>query len=365
MAGNSIGQIFKVTTFGESHGQMIGAVIDGCPAGFTIDIDKIQKELDKRKPGQSSITTQRKEDDLVEIVSGLFESKTTGAPICLTIRNKDQKSSDYDKYENAFRPSHADVTYQEKYGIRDYKGGGRSSARETASRVAAGAIAKQFLTFLGIKITAFVSQVGHIKINPDFGLLDFENIEKNDVHCPDQKTASEMIDLITKVKEEGDSIGGIVSCIVDNCPIGLGEPVFDRLDAELAKAMLSINASKGFEIGSGFKCAEMKGSEHNDNIYKENEKFRFESNNSGGVLGGISNGDTIYFNVAFKPTSTIKKIDTILVQDGNYKKLENKNGRHDPCIVPRAVAVVEAMAAIVIFDFVLRNNVATFNKLKN
>ncbi len=355
MAGNSFGKIFRITTFGESHGSLIGVVIDGCPAGLPIDLDYINAEMDRRKPGQSNLTTSRKEHDIVEIVSGVFEGYSTGTPICIQIQNKDQRSTDYDKFKGAFRSSHADFTYQHKYGLRDHRGGGRASARETACRVAAGAVAKLILHQYGVKINAYVSQVGHITCDEHYSNLNFTNIENNAIRCPDNEKAHEMISFIEKLKNEGDSVGGKVSCVISHVPIGLGEPVYDKLEAELAKAMLSINASKGFEIGSGFSAASMKGSEHNDEILFENKDFKFKSNHAGGVLGGISNGEDICFNVAFKPTSTISQNDEVIDEQGKIRKLNNKEGRHDPCIVPRAVPVVEAMSALVLADLLLQS----------
>jgi chorismate synthase len=352
MAGNTFGHLFRITTFGESHGAMIGVVIDGCPSGVEIDLNEISKDLDRRKPGQSSITTSRKEKDSFDIVSGVFEGQTTGTPITILIPNKDTKPGDYDHIKDKFRPSHADFTYQAKYGVRDYRGGGRSSARETACRVAAGAIAKQLLKAYDLRIYSYVSQVGDVsmKLDADIDTFDTENI----VRCPDADTADKMIKLIKKIKKEGDSIGGVVSTIIKNIPAGLGEPVFDRLDADLAKAMLSINATKAFEYGSGFAGVSMKGSEHNDVIYKNEEgAIKTRSNHSGGILGGISNGMDIYFKVAFKPVATIMKDQKSLDKEGNEITVKGK-GRHDPCVVPRAVPIVEAMAALVMADHLLR-----------
>ena len=357
MAGNSFGNIFRITTFGESHGLGIGVIIDGCPAGLEISEADIQLELDRRKPGQSKITTQRKEGDKVIIQSGVFEGKTLGTPISLYIANQDQKSKDYSHIKDVFRPSHADFTYQEKYGHRDYRGGGRSSARETACRVAAGAIAKKLLQHYGLKINAFVSSVYNLKLDIPFEELDFSQTEKNIVRCPDDATAQKMIDLIDKARKDGDSLGGTVSCFVENCPTGLGEPVFDKLEAELAKAMLSINAVKGFEIGSGFSGTKMKGSEHNDIFEVKANKIQTKTNYSGGIQGGISNGMPIYFNVAFKPTATIiQKQNTV---NEKKEKLEMLGkGRHDPCVLPRAVPIVEAMTALVLIDYLLLNKLS-------
>ena len=347
---NKFGKIFTLTTFGESHGKAIGGIIDGCPANKDIDLSIVQFDLDRRKPGQSKIVTQRKESDKVEFLSGIFEGKTTGTPIGFIIVNKDQKSKDYDHIKNIFRPSHADFVYQKKYGIRDYRGGGRSSARETACRVVAGSIAKQILNDISFK--AFVSRVGDVSISSDFSKVNFENIEKNPVRCPDLKKAEEMENLIKSVRKEGDTIGGVVSCIIKNVPVGIGEPVFDKLHAELGKAMLSINAVKGFEYGSGFAGVKMKGSEHNDQ-YEADESTK--TNYSGGIQGGISNGMDIYFNVAFKPVATIMKDQKTIDSRGKETSISGK-GRHDPCVVPRAVPIVEAMASLVILDMILINN---------
>lgn len=350
--GNSYGTLFKISTFGESHGLAIGVVIDGCPAGLAIDEAFIQTELSRRKPGQSKITTQRKEEDTFKILSGVFEGKSTGAPIAIVIENQDQRSKDYGHIENTFRPSHADFTYQEKYGIRDHRGGGRSSARETAARVAAGAIAKLFLRKYQIEINAFVSQVGELKA-PHYSLLDLSKTEDNIVRCPDPAMAEKMIALIDQVRLDRDTIGGIVTCVIKNTPVGLGEPVFDKLHAELGKAMLSINAVKGFEYGSGFEGVQLRGSQHNDEFYNDQGKIRTKTNHSGGVQGGISNGEDIYFNVAFKPVATIMQDQQTVDKDGNEAVVSGK-GRHDPCVVPRAVPIVEAMAALVVVDFLLR-----------
>lgn len=355
MAGNSLGQIFRITTFGESHGSGIGVVIDGCPAGLDVDLDFIQFELDRRKPGQSKIVTQRKEDENFTIQSGVFNGQTTGTPISIFIPNQDQKSKDYEHIEHIFRPSHADYTYQTKYGIRDHAGGGRSSARETAARVVAGAFAKMLLKRLNIRVTAWVSQVGAIQL-PDEAAIDSRLIESNIVRCPDEKTALKMVELISQVRKEGDTIGGKVSCWIENCPVGLGEPVFDKLHADLAKAMMSINAAKGFELGSGFDCITMRGSEHNDIFINDGDKIITKTNHSGGIQGGISNGMTINFNIAFKPVATIIKGQKTIDKEGKEAMATGK-GRHDPCVVPRAVPIVEAMAALVIVDHLLRNKV--------
>ena len=354
MAGNTYGQIFKITTFGESHGKALGVILDGCPAGLEIDETFIQNELDRRRPGQSSIVTQRKEGDKVEILSGIFEGKSTGTPISMIINNKDQRSRDYGHIMDKFRPSHADFTYQKKYGLRDYRGGGRSSARETAARVAAGAIAKLLLQKNGISIHGYVSQVGNITISQDYKNLDFSNIENTPIRCPDLKVAEAMIDLIKKTRKKGDTVGGVVAAVVQGCPVGLGEPVFDKLHAELGKAMLSINACKGFEYGSGFEGAKMNGSDHNDVFKNEGGKISTTTNFSGGVQGGISNGMDIYFRVAFKPVATIIPAQDSINEAGEAVTIEGK-GRHDPCVVPRAVPIVEAMAALVVADFLLRN----------
>lgn len=347
MAGNSFGTLFKLTTFGESHGKAIGGIIDGCPAGIELDFEFIQNELNRRKPGQSKIVTQRKEPDTVEFLSGVFENKTTGTPIAFVIYNTDQKSKDYSHIKDVYRPSHADYTYDQKYGIRDYRGGGRSSARETASRVVAGAIAKLMLK--PIEIYAFTSAVGNISIDDNYNQYDFNQIEQNDVRCASSAKAAEMIQLIKAVRKQGDTIGGVITCVIKNVPVGLGEPVFDKLHAQLGKAMLSINAVKGFEYGSGFQGTTLKGSEHNDLF---NADGSTKTNRSGGVQGGISNGMDIYFKVAFKPVATIIQSQEALDNQGNLVEMQGK-GRHDPCVVPRAVPIVEAMAALVLADFTL------------
>ncbi|WP_299537038.1 chorismate synthase [Ulvibacterium sp.] len=347
MAGNTFGNSFKLTTFGESHGIAIGGVLDGCPAGLELDLEAIQKELNRRRPGQSTIVTQRKEPDKVDFLSGIFEGKTTGTPIGFAIYNTNQKSKDYSHIKNSYRPSHADYVYDKKYGFRDYRGGGRSSARETASRVVAGAIAKQFLK--DIRFNAFVSQVGTLSLDKPYTELDFSLIESNPVRCPDPETALKMEEYIKEIRKEGDTIGGIITCVIQNVPIGLGEPVFDKLHAELGKAMLSINAVKGFEYGSGFAGVKMKGSAHNDPF---NSDGTTKTNHSGGVQGGISNGMDIYFNVAFKPVATVIQGYETIDKEGNKVKTQGK-GRHDPCVVPRAVPIVEAMAALVLADYTL------------
>ena len=353
MAANTFGEVFRVTTFGESHGLGIGLIIDGCPAGLDLDLTFIQHELDRRKPGQSKIVTQRKEDESFVIQSGVFEGKTTGTPISIFIPNTDQKSKDYSHISSIYRPSHADFTYQAKYGVRDYAGGGRSSARETAARVAAGSIAKMILKGIGVKINAFVSQVGHVKLD-ESETLDLTQTEENMVRCPHPQTAQQMIDLIMDVKKSGNTIGGMVSCVIEGCPVGLGAPVFDKLHADLGKAMLSINAVKGFEYGSGFRCITMLGSEHNDIFINQDGNIKTKTNNSGGIQGGISNGMPINFNVAFKPVATIVQGQDTVDTMGKDALAEGK-GRHDPCVVPRAVPIVEAMAALVLVDHFLRN----------
>jgi len=348
MAGNTYGTIFRLTTFGESHGAAIGGVLDGCPPGIILDLDAIQQELDRRRPGQSAIVTQRKEPDSVQFLSGIFEGKTTGAPIGFIVPNTNQKSDDYSHIKDVYRPSHADYTYDKKYGIRDYRGGGRSSARETISRVVGGAIAKQMLP--NITINAFTSSVGDIFIDKPYQALDFSLTETNAVRCPDTASALRMEEYIKEIRKQGDTVGGTITCVIKGVPAGLGEPVFDKLHAELGKAMLSINAVKGFEYGSGFCGAKMKGSEHND-IF--NTDGSTKTNLSGGIQGGISNGMDIYFRVAFKPVATIMQEQDTIDSDGNTVKMHGK-GRHDPCVVPRAVPIVEAMAALVLADFYLR-----------
>jgi chorismate synthase len=351
MAGSSYGTLFKITTFGESHGESLGGIIDGCPAGIELNFEAIQHEMQRRKPGQSSIVTQRKEEDEVQFLSGIFNGKTTGTPIGFIIPNTNQKSDDYSHIKDSYRPSHADYVYEKKYGIRDYRGGGRSSARETASRVVAGAIAKQVIN--EIKINAYVSSVGEIFIDKPYQALDFSFIETNLVRCPDLATAIKMEEYIKEIKKQGDTVGGTITCVIKNVPIGLGEPVFDKLHAELGKAMLSINAVKGFEFGSGFCGAKMKGSEHND-LY--NEDGTTKTNLSGGIQGGISNGMDIYFRVAFKPVATLIQKQEVLTNQNQLIEQQGK-GRHDPCVVPRAVPIVEAMAAIVLADFYLLNKI--------
>ncbi len=356
--GNTFGQFFKITTFGESHGPAIGVVIDGCPAGLKIDEQQITEDLRRRRPGQSRITTQRQESDIPEILSGIFEGYSTGSPIGIIIRNSDQRSKDYSHISEKFRPSHADYTYQAKYGLRDYRGGGRSSARETAARVAAGSIAKQFLSVKGIKVLSYVSQVGPVKVEKNYTELNLDKVEENIVRCPDPQIAEQMIEFIDRTRKNQDTVGGIITGIIKGVPAGIGEPVFDKLHADLGKAMLSINAVKGFDIGSGFEGINMFGSDHNDIFYKEGEEIKTKTNYSGGVQGGISNGQDIYFRVAFKPVATIMKDQESIDIHGDKTIVKGK-GRHDPCVVPRAVPIVEAMAAIVVADHVLLNATAS------
>ena len=362
MAGNSFGQLFRITTFGESHGRAIGAIIDGCPSGLKIDNDFIQNELNRRKPGQSALVTQRKEPDEFEILSGVMDGITTGTPLCIVVWNTNQKSKDYSHIKDLWRPSHADYTYEKKYGKRDYRGGGRSSARETVARVATGAIAKQILSQIGISISAYVSQVGDLKIDKAYHELDLTLTETNDVRCPDPIKAEEMATLIKKIKKEGNTIGGKISCVINNAPIGLGEPVFSKLHAVLASAMMGINAVKGFEYGSGFSSITMTGAEHNDVFDKNEKKIVTKTNYSGGVQGGISNGMPIYFNVAFKPVATIMRDQEGVNDDGDKVTISGK-GRHDPCVVPRAVPIVEAMAALVLVDFLMLNKTIQLDEL--
>jgi len=356
--GSTYGTIFKISTFGESHGPAIGVVIDGCPAGLAFDTNFIQHELDRRKPGQSRITTQRREADEFEVLSGVFEGKTQGTPIALFIRNTDQRSKDYGHIAEQFRPSHADYTYHAKYGSRDYRGGGRSSARETAARVAAGAVAKLLLAQQGVQVQAYVSQVGKLKLGKSYSELNLALAEENPVRCPDPELAEQMFQYIDETRKKGDSIGGVVDCVVTGVPAGWGEPVFDKLHAELGKAMLSINAVKGFEYGSGFAGSELYGSEHNDAFYTDEQgRVRTKTNHSGGIQGGISNGEDIYFRTAFKPVATIMQDQDSVDVHGQPATVSGK-GRHDPCVVPRAVPIVEAMAALVLADMFLRNKVA-------
>lgn len=354
MYNNTFGNLFRLTSFGESHGKAIGGVIDGFPAGIVIDMDFIQQELNRRRPGQSAITTARKEADEVEFLSGIYEGVSTGCPIGFAVWNTNQHSNDYDNMKDVYRPSHADYTYTEKYGIRDHRGGGRSSARETIARVVAGALAKLALHQLGIQITAFTSQVGPYILEKDYTQYDLTRIEENSVRCPDQELAAKMADYIYKIKGEGNTIGGVISCVIKGCPIGLGQPVFGKLHAALGNAMLSINAVKGFEYGQGFGSMEQKGSEQNDIFYNENGKIALRTNRSGGIQGGISNGEDIYFRVAFKPVATVLMEQPTVDRLGNETILKAR-GRHDPCVLPRAVPIVEAMAAMTILDYYLLN----------
>lgn len=354
MYNNTFGNLFRLTSFGESHGKAIGGVIDGFPAGIVIDMDFIQQELNRRRPGQSAITTARKEADEVEFLSGIYEGVSTGCPIGFAVWNTNQHSNDYDNMKDVYRPSHADYTYTKKYGIRDHRGGGRSSARETIARVVAGALAKLALRQLGIQITAFTSQVGPYILEKDYTQYDLTRIEENSVRCPDQELAAKMADYIYKIKGEGNTIGGVISCVIKGCPIGLGQPVFGKLHAALGNAMLSINAVKGFEYGQGFGSMEQKGSEQNDIFYNENGKIALRTNRSGGIQGGISNGEDIYFRVAFKPVATVLMEQPTVDRLGNETILKAR-GRHDPCVLPRAVPIVEAMAAMTILDYYLLN----------
>lgn len=352
---NTFGEQFRITTFGESHGKAVGVILDGCPAGLTIDESFIQAEMDRRRPGQSKITTQRKEGDVIRVLSGVFEGKSQGTPIAMMVENADQRSKDYSHIQDKFRPSHADYTYFAKYGSRDYRGGGRSSARETLARVAAGAIAKQFLQEQKISVHAYVSQVGELYTDPDYRTLDLSQTESNIVRCPDPEMAEQMIELIDKTRKNRDTIGGVITGVIKGVPAGLGEPVFDKLHATLAYAMMGINAAKGFEYGSGFEGIKLNGSEHNDHFYTdESGRVRTDTNYSGGIQGGISNGEDIYFKVAFKPVATIMHDQPSVNEAGESVTVSGK-GRHDPCVVPRAVPIVEAMAALVIADFSLRN----------
>ena len=351
--GNTFGNLFKLTSFGESHGSMIGGIIEGCPAGLEINKGLIQKDLDRRKPGQSKVTSPRKEDDKVQLLSGIFEGKSTGTPIGFLIPNINSKSQDYSNIKDVFRPSHADYTYEEKYGLRDYRGGGRSSARETACRVVAGSIAKQLLNNYGIKISAYVSSIGNIFVDEKNVDLN-KDYDSNIVRCPDNDASEKMINLITELKSKGNTVGGQIKCIINGVKPGLGEPVFDKLHADLGKAMLSINAVKGFEYGSGFSGSKMTGSVHNDEFIVENGNVSTKTNNSGGIQGGISNGEEIYFKVAFKPVATIMSKQNSIDKEKNNVEL-SVTGRHDPCVVPRAVPIVESMAAIVLADHLLRN----------
>jgi len=353
---NEFGKIFKFTTFGESHGKAIGVVIDGVPAGLEIDEEFIQSEMDRRRPGKNKFATARNEADKVEILSGVFEGVSTGTPIAMVIFNTNQKSKDYSNIKDVYRPSHADYTYQEKYGIRDYRGGGRASARETIARVVAGAIAKLMLKQYGVSIQAYTSSVGPVKIEKPYTELNLDEAEKNIVRCADPEVAEKMIEYIDEVRKDKDSVGGVITCVVKGVPVGLGEPVFNKLHAELGHAMLSINAVKGFEYGMGFDAAKMHGSQHNDEFFMDGGKVRTKTNNAGGILGGISSGEDIYFNVAFKPVATILKEQHTVTKDGK-EVTSTVKGRHDPCVLPRAVPIVEAMAAMVLADAVLYNKI--------
>ncbi len=360
MSGNTFGSLFRLTTFGESHGSAIGGIIDGCPAGLSIDFEFIQHDLNRRKPGQSNLVSQRFESDKVEFLSGIVDGQTIGTPIGFIIKNENQHPEDYNHINDVYRPSHADYTYDAKYGMRDSRGGGRSSARETASRVVAGAIAKLILKKFGVSINAYTSQIGEISLQKDYHQLDLSKIESNDVRCPDDLVAAEMINCIELVRKAGDTIGGVISCVIKGTPVGLGEPVFDKLHSDLGKAMLSINAVKGFEYGSGFDGAKMTGSAHNDLfIPKHNQDGNQNSpltktNHSGGIQGGISNGEDIYFRVAFKPVATIMQNQETINSKGEATEMKGK-GRHDACVLPRAVPIVEAMAALVIVDHLFKN----------
>ena len=361
MSGNTFGKLFRLTSFGESHGEAVGGVVDGCPPGIELSIDRIQYELNRRVPGQSDFSTPRKESDQLEILSGVFEGKTTGMPIAFLVRNLDFRKQDYEHLRDLYRPSHADYTWEKKYGIRDYRGGGRASAREHIARVVAGAIAKQILALEGIVIKAYTSQIGAVVLTKNFWELDLEGVEENAVRCPEEEVAEKMESLIHQVKENGDSIGGVVSAVIQGLPIGLGEPVFDRFQAKLAHAMMSINAAKGFEYGDGFSVAGMYGSEHNDSMEVQEGKVRFKSNHSGGIQGGVSNGEALYFRVAFKPVPTIRKCQKTVNRFGKEVELE-VHGRHDVCWVPRVVPVVEAMAAMVTLDLYLEQLASNFLK---
>jgi len=365
MSANSFGKLFKITTFGESHGKAIGCVIDGCPSNISITQDEIQQDLNLRRPGQSEITTDRKEYDKVEILSGIFEGKTTGTPICLIIYNQDQQSNDYLEIKDIFRPSHADYVYEMKYGIRDYRGGGRSSARETIARVAAGAIARKILNQMGIEILSWVEQVYNIKANINLQNISRKDIFNNIIRCPDEKKAQEMINLITKMKDDGDSVGGIIKGVIRNCPVGLGNPVFEKLNSQLGNAMLTINAVKGFDIGDGFDCVNLKGSEHNDELILQNGNIETKTNHAGGIVGGLSNGEDIVYRLAFKPVSTIKKPQNSINKFGENIHIETIKGRHDPCVLPRAIPIVDAMAMLVILDNILLNNSFKINEKSN
>jgi chorismate synthase len=357
MTRNTFGNLFTLTTFGESHGEAVGGVIDGMPAGIDIDIDFIQQELNRRRPGQSSLTTSRQESDKVELLSGVFEGKSTGCPIGFIVRNTNQHSQDYENLRCLFRPSHADFTYEQKYGVRDHRGGGRSSARITISRCVGGALAKLVLRQWGISVQAYTSQVGPIALERDYHLYDLEQTESNAVRCPDAEKAKEMAALITQMKQEGDTIGGVITCVIKGCPVGLGEPEFGKLHAALGSAMLSINAVKGFEYGEGFDGVSARGSEQNDMFQNIDGKITTKTNHSGGIQGGISNGQDIYFRVAFKPVATTLTEQKTVDKEGNQIAFKAK-GRHDPCVLPRAVPIVEAMAAMTILDYYLIKNSA-------
>lgn len=357
---NTFGKIFRLTTFGESHGAAIGGIIDGMPSGIRVDMELLTDDLKRRRPGQSAITTSRQETDEVEILSGIYEGVTTGTPIAFMVKNKDARSEDYKRVAETFRPSHADLTYAFKYGVRDPRGGGRSSARETIARVVGGAFAKMILQKIGVEITAYTSSIGNVAVKKHYDELDFGMIEKSMVRCPDPITTEAMIQEIWAAKSEGDTVGGVVTCVIRNCPIGLGEPCYDKLQATLAYAMMSINAAKGFEYGSGFEGTTRRGSRENDPIYYDTEKGKidFRTNNSGGIQGGISNGATIYFKVGFKPVATIMK-EQHTIDNALHDTILKMEGRHDPCVVPRAVPIVEAMAAMVILDAYLQNCTTT------
>ena len=351
---NTFGRLFKLTTFGESHGSLIGGVIDGFPAGFNLNLDEIQDKLNLRRPGSSNLTSERKENDIVEFHSGLIENITIGSPIAFIIKNNDKKSNDYKNLKDLFRPSHADYTYQKKYGIRDPYGGGRSSARETACRVVAGSIASQYLTQKGISVYSYVSSIGSIELNKDYNDVDLSNTYKNRVFCPDKLIALKMENLIKEIKEKGDTVGGCVNTVIKGILPGFGEPIYNKLNAAISFAMMSINATKGIEFGSGFESSKMKGSNHNDIFIKNNNKIKTKTNNSGGIQGGISNGEDIFFRVAFKPVSSIKKQQQT-VNNKNEEVSFLNQGRHDPCVVSRAVPIVESMTSIVLMDMYLLN----------
>lgn len=362
MAGNSFGQVFRITSFGESHGEAVGVVIDGCPSGIEVSAEEIQAEMDRRKTGQSDLTTPRAEKDTIHILSGYFEGKTTGTPIALVAYNEDVRSQDYDEMKKVYRPSHADFTYDAKYGFRDWRGSGRASARETLARVAAGAIAQKYLKQQGIEIVSYVQSVGDISTKADLNMILRKDVEGNEVRTVGQENADKMAELIREVRDDKDSIGGVVETVVRGVPVGLGEPVFDKLEADLAKAMMSINATKGFEIGSGFAGTAMRGSEHNDEFENVDGEVKVKTNNAGGVIGGISSGADIVFRTAFKPVSTIGKKQNTVTVDGNPTELEAE-GRHDPCVLPRAVPIVDAMTAIVLIDHLLRQKTVSFPHL--